>query len=185
MTRRCARRSSKMTRRIIGTSTGEGAQKSVSRRVGGPTRTLAEKSQAASEQVSVRDVGDQSAVDHELGAGGERRLVTERNTMNVATSSRTSPVGPMVRSPCRRGSAGHRVRMKPGWTGVDPNVELWPISIAADLASPRTAHLDATYGCTIGAPRRPSIDDTLMIDPPPTASSARRRPACQGRCRSG
>ena len=40
-------------------------------------------------------------------------------------------------------------------------------SSAADLANPRTAHLDATYGCTNGAPRRPSIDDTLMIDPPP------------------
>ena len=43
--------------------------------------------------------------------------------------------------------------------------------MAADFASPRTAHFDATYGCTIGAPRSPSIDDTLMIEPPPAALS--------------
>src|SRR5271165_5024428 len=42
-------------------------------------------------------------------------------------------------------------------------------SSAADLVRPRTAHLEATYACTHGAPRNPSMDETLMIEPPPAA----------------
>ena len=60
------------------------------------------------------------------------------------------------------------VRMKPGWIELT-RMFLGPSSIAADFASPRTAHFEATYGCTIGAPRSPSIDETLMIEPPPAA----------------
>ena len=45
-------------------------------------------------------------------------------------------------------------------------------SSAADLVRPRTAHLDAAYPCTHGLPRNPSIDETLMIEPPPAATIA-------------
>src|ERR1700738_4695061 len=40
-------------------------------------------------------------------------------------------------------------------------------SRAADFVRPRTAHLEATYGCASGAPRRPSIEEMLMIEPLP------------------
>ena len=70
------------------------------------------------------------------------------------------------------------VRMNPGWIEFTRMFN-GASSRAADLARPRTAHLDATYGCTAGAPRSPSIDDTLMIEPPPAAvigSTATRMP---------
>src|SRR6478672_1430237 len=60
------------------------------------------------------------------------------------------------------------VRMKPGCTEFT-RMLYWPSSSAADLLRPRTAHFDATYGCTMTAPRRPSIEEMLMMEPPPSA----------------
>src|SRR6202022_576241 len=36
-----------------------------------------------------------------------------------------------------------------------------------DSVRARPPHLEATYGCARGAPRRPSIEEMLMIEPPP------------------
>ena len=38
-------------------------------------------------------------------------------------------------------------------------------SIAADLVSPAGPHFEATCPCAQGVPRRPSIEDVLMIEP--------------------
>ena len=52
-------------------------------------------------------------------------------------------------------------------------------SRAADFVSPVRPHLEATYPCAQGVPRRPSIEEVLMIEPPPAAimaSAAARMP---------
>ena len=42
-------------------------------------------------------------------------------------------------------------------------------SIATDLVSPVRPHFEATYPWAQGVPRRPSMEEVLMIDPPPAA----------------
>src|ERR1700723_139308 len=91
-----------------------------------------------------------------------------RNSTKVATSSETPgrPSGTVTMSSGKCLVIG--VRMKPGWMELT-RMFCEASSSAADLVRPRTAHLEATYGCTMTAPRRPSIEETLMMEQSLTA----------------
>jgi len=63
--------------------------------------------------------------------------------------------------------------MKPGWIELTLSCGR-QFGRAADLAAPRTAHLEARRDPMM-APRRPSLARALMMEPPPAAFIARRR----------
>jgi hypothetical protein len=60
------------------------------------------------------------------------------------------------------------VEIRPGWSEFT-RMPWGASSMAADLVRPRRPHFDATYPWAQGVPRSPSIDEVLMIEPPPAA----------------
>lgn len=101
-----------------------------------------------------------------------------RKTTTPATSS-TVPARPRgigIRSGGIWSVAG--VEIRPGWTEF-ARMPWGASSIATDLVSPVRPHFEATYPCAQGVPRRPSMEEVLMIEPPPEAiiaSAAARQP---------
>jgi len=56
----------------------------------------------------------------------------------------------------------------PGWMQLTRTLS-GPASAARLCVKPTTAHLAAEYGVRIGKPKRPAIDDRLMMLPPPAS----------------
>ena len=84
--------------------------------------------------------------------------------MGGASSSRLEPIGlPMI------------VFTPPGWIEFT-RIPRDPSSSAAVFVMPRIANFDDVYATSPFFEPSPSIDEMLMIDPPPRPTSARSPP---------